>query len=239
MKPQHTQWFGVILILVSFVVGLILLVMSAGVLHDVAPSWASAIVLWVGLGLPETGLGVWLVQKGFRDETIGETLERFATLLEDRGEIGVEEAAAELRVASVDIAESIEILSRHDPPSALMDPSTSTIVTPRSVPFAQAVLLILRGRDQATLEMLSEATGIDSDRIIAVLEDMTMAGKFLGQIDLSRGIVYTKKRRTPVKSVSSCPSCNRELPWPLKEGMQKACPFCAAIIFREKGPELE
>ena len=198
---------------------------------DSAILFASGLIAWSILGLPEFVIGLWALLKGTRESRVSDISGRLVALVQREGRIGLRAAARELGVSAVDVADAAERLARRKFPLAYLDAAKGEIVSPSAVSLEESLLHLLHAHRRMTFDQIARVTNSTDTEIIEALTVLSERGMFRGTIDRDSRVVYTAEAVAQLpKAVTVCPNCGGRLEVPVLPGEEEECPYCGHII---------
>lgn len=232
MNPRLAQFIGLILIIISIVMGWWVydITVTAG------RALESAVISWAILGLPEFAIGLWLISKGTREARIGGVGDRLLPLVQREGRISVTAAAKELGVSQKAVADAAEKMATRRMPLMYLDRRSNEIVSPRAVELKESILHLLFAQRRMTFDQLREVTEATDEQIVEAVTELSKKGKFRGTIDENSRVIYTKEAVEELpKAVTFCPNCGGKLSSPILPGEEEYCPYCGHLITNKLG----
>jgi DNA-binding Lrp family transcriptional regulator len=236
LNPRIAQLLGLILIIVSAAMTLIVYqaTMTVGS-TDLIIVISSGMVSWAILAMPELIIGLWLIAKGSRESRIEDVSGKLIPLVQKEGRITLQDAARELGVTQVHVADAAEKLAKRRLPLVYLDRRANEIVSPKAVSLKESLLHLLYAQRRMTFDQISAVTESTDEQIVDTLKELSKAGKFRGVIDENSRVVYTSEAVSQLKkAVTECPNCGGKLEAPILPGEEERCPYCGhQIVVRE------
>jgi DNA-binding Lrp family transcriptional regulator len=195
----------------------------------------SGLIAWAILALPELILGIWLAAKGSREKRIEDVSGRLIPLVQKEGRISLQDAARELDVTPVHVADAAEELAKRKLPLVYLDRRANEIVSPKAVSLKESILHLLYAQRRMTFDQIASVTESTDEQIVDTMKELSKAGKFRGVIDENSRVVYTQEAVAQLKkAVTECPNCGGKLEAPILPGEEEACPYCGHMIVNRK-----
>jgi DNA-binding Lrp family transcriptional regulator len=236
LNPRIAQLLGLILIIVSAAMTLIVYqaTMTVGS-TDLIIVISSGMISWAILAMPELIIGLWLIAKGSRESRIEDVSGKLIPLVQKEGRITLQDAARELGVTQVHVADAAEKLAKRRLPLVYLDRRANEIVSPKAVSLKESLLHLLYAQRRMTFDQISAVTESTDEQIVDTLKELSKAGKFRGVIDENSRVVYTSEAVSQLKkAVTECPNCGGKLEAPILPGEEERCPYCGhQIVVRE------
>ncbi len=232
MHPRLSQLLGLILCVVSVAMTYIVYqstMMIEG--QDFPTLFASGMVAWAIVALPELAIGLWLIAKGTREARIGDVSGDLIPLVQKEGRITVDDAARKLGVKPEVVSDAAEELAKRRLPLVYLDRRAHEIVSPKAVSLKESLLHLLYAQRRMTFDQISKVTESTDEQIVDALKELSKQGKFRGVIDENSRVVYTQEAVSQLpKAVTVCPNCDGKLDAPILPGEEEKCPYCGHII---------
>lgn len=236
MHPRIAQLLGLILLIVCAAMTLIVYqgTMDAGS-TDLFTLIASGMVAWAIVALPELVVGLWLIAKGSREKRIEDVSGRLIPLVQKEGRITLQDAARELGVTPVHVADAAEELAKRRLPLVYLDRRANELVSPKAVSLKESILHLLYAQRRMTFDQIASVTESTDEQIIDTMKELSKAGRFRGVIDENSRVVYTQEAVAQLKkAVTECPNCSGKLEAPILPGEEETCPYCGHVIVNKK-----
>lgn len=236
MHPRIAQLLGLILVIVSAMMTLLVLqVVMAMTSEDVTILITSGVISWAILAMPELIIGIWLIAKGGRRLRIDDVSGRLIPLVQKEGRIALQDAARELDVTPVHVADAAEELAKRRLPLVYLDRRANEIVSPKAVTLKESILHLLYAQRRMTFDQISSVTESTDEQIVDTMKELSKAGKFRGVIDENSRVIYTQEAVAQLKkAVTECPNCGGKLEAPVLPGEEETCPYCGHMIVNRK-----
>ncbi len=236
MHPRIAQILGLILLIVSVAMTLIVCqaTMTTGS-TDIVVLISSGMVSWAILAMPELIVGLWLIAKGSRESRIHDVSGRLIPLVQKEGRITLQDAARELGVTPIHVADAAEELAKRRLPLVYLDRRANEIVSPKAVSLKESILHLLYAQRRMTFDQIANVTESTDEQIIDTMKELSKAGKFRGVIDVNSRVIYTQEAVAQLqKAVTECPNCSGKLEAPVLPGEEETCPYCGHVIVNKK-----